>query len=262
MSATIGETIKRIRKSLGLTQTDVAERLFTTPQNISRVESGEGEPTAEMLVGLSKLFEVSVDALVGHDRLSDRELMEQLRGYLRTADGEDVAEKTFTACRAMLDGRVLTCFEASQVGRAPTYSTVRTPNLRAVYSDKPDRPRLFAAVEATSVQVEGETMARMIEVFRALTDPAVYAVMDGLSRRPELAKEYDKSSFCTAFGVEERNFDGVIASLRTLALVTETELSLNGASITLYRPRMGDQAVLLLTLADRLYRGTPDGMAH
>ena len=64
MSKSIGENIKAIRKSLGLTQTEVAEKLYTTPQNISRVESGEGEPTAEMLIGMAEVFNVSVDTLV------------------------------------------------------------------------------------------------------------------------------------------------------------------------------------------------------
>lgn len=104
MSEKTGENIRKIRRSLGYTQTEVAEKLFTTAQNISRVESGDGEPTVEMLIGLSELFGVSIDTLLCHDVRSESELMDRVRLCLKAP-----AE---TKCRKSSFGSAKICFTA------------------------------------------------------------------------------------------------------------------------------------------------------
>ena len=74
MSGDIGVNIKKLRKERGLTQNDIAEKLFTTPQNVSRVESGDGEPTVEMLINMADIFNVSVDTLVGRRQIFESEI--------------------------------------------------------------------------------------------------------------------------------------------------------------------------------------------
>lgn len=262
MSQQIGANIKKIRKSLGLTQNDVAERLFTTPQNVSRVESGEGEPTAEMLMGLATLFDVSVDTLVCRDDIPEEELMGRIRGYVGAAASEEASETIFRVCRNLLGGRYLACFGEADRAEKTTYSTVTTDNLTCVYSDKPDRARIFAAVESRSVRPEEEASANLMKVFRALTDPAVYKILNKLSEEPQTARDYDRISFCTVFGIGDAEFDGVTAALGALGLLAVSDIVLNDAPITLYRPRLNERTVLLLSLADLLYNASPDGNAH
>ena len=52
-----------------MTQEDVAEAVFVAPQSVSKWERGETTPDIEMLPALAKLFGVSVDALLGVDRI-------------------------------------------------------------------------------------------------------------------------------------------------------------------------------------------------
>lgn len=57
-----------LRKKAGLSQSDVAERLFVTRQAVSRWEQGDTVPEVETLLSLSKLFNVSVNTLLGSPR--------------------------------------------------------------------------------------------------------------------------------------------------------------------------------------------------
>ncbi len=54
-----------LRKKAGLSQSDVAERLFVTRQAVSRWEQDGTVPEPETLLALSKLFGVSVNTLLG-----------------------------------------------------------------------------------------------------------------------------------------------------------------------------------------------------
>ena len=61
----IGENIKRLRTANGLTQKELAEKLFVTAQAVSRWENGEVEPSATTIYEMSKIFNVSIDELFG-----------------------------------------------------------------------------------------------------------------------------------------------------------------------------------------------------
>lgn len=58
--------LKALRKSLGLTQQEVADALGTTQQSITRWEAGRSEPNIFWLKALSTFFRVSIDTLVKH----------------------------------------------------------------------------------------------------------------------------------------------------------------------------------------------------
>lgn len=64
--------IKKYRKAKGLTQNDVAQALFVTPQSVSKWERGEVLPSMEKLCDLSKLLSVSLDVLLDHCPLDAR----------------------------------------------------------------------------------------------------------------------------------------------------------------------------------------------
>jgi len=61
---TIGENIKRLRNAKGMTQKDLAEACFITPQALSRWENGTAEPGTSSLKRLAEIFGVSVDELI------------------------------------------------------------------------------------------------------------------------------------------------------------------------------------------------------
>ena len=61
----VGKRIKESRKIAGLTQKEVASILMMTQQQYSRFETGIFERDYSQLIQISKLFNVSVDYLLG-----------------------------------------------------------------------------------------------------------------------------------------------------------------------------------------------------
>lgn len=59
------EIILELRTRHGLTQEDLAEKLYVTRQAVSRWETGETLPNTETLKRLSMLFDVSINTLLG-----------------------------------------------------------------------------------------------------------------------------------------------------------------------------------------------------
>ena len=61
----IHEQIAFLRKQKGMTQEELAKTLGVTNQAVSKWESGQCCPDIQLLPVLAKLFEVSVDELLG-----------------------------------------------------------------------------------------------------------------------------------------------------------------------------------------------------
>ena len=62
------EVFAQLRQRTGLSQSEVAERLFVTRQAVSRWERGETIPEVETLQALSRLVGVSINTLLGSPR--------------------------------------------------------------------------------------------------------------------------------------------------------------------------------------------------
>jgi len=60
--------IYELRTGKGMSQDELAEKLFVTRQAVSRWENGETVPNTETLKLLSKLFDVSINTLLGSPR--------------------------------------------------------------------------------------------------------------------------------------------------------------------------------------------------
>ena len=78
------EVLRSLRDQHGLTQEELAERLFVTRQAVSRWENGETLPNTDTLRRLSALFGVSINTLLG----SPRQLVCQCCGMPLTDDGQ------------------------------------------------------------------------------------------------------------------------------------------------------------------------------
>lgn len=65
MKLTIGENIRDHRRKHDLTQEELAERLGVSYQSVSRWENGTTYPDIELLPAISKLFDITVDELIG-----------------------------------------------------------------------------------------------------------------------------------------------------------------------------------------------------
>ena len=61
----IGGNIKRLRLEKGLTQKNLADKLFVSAQAVSRWENNEVEPSIGTIMELARIFEVTADEILG-----------------------------------------------------------------------------------------------------------------------------------------------------------------------------------------------------
>ena len=65
----LSEKLQELRKQKGLTQEELAQKLYVSRTAVSKWESGRGYPGIESLRAIARLFSVSVDALLSSDKL-------------------------------------------------------------------------------------------------------------------------------------------------------------------------------------------------
>ena len=63
------QKLQELRKRKGITQEELAEKLYVTRTAISKWESGRGYPNIESLKAIAKFFSVTVDELLSADEL-------------------------------------------------------------------------------------------------------------------------------------------------------------------------------------------------
>lgn len=75
---TIGDSLKRFRKQIGLSQTEIAERIGIAQQVYYRYESGRNMPSAEVILKLADAYNVSTDYLLGRSDAPNYEVADKL----------------------------------------------------------------------------------------------------------------------------------------------------------------------------------------
>ena len=81
------DVILKLRTQMGLSQEDLAQKVFVTRQAVSRWENGETIPNIDTLKLLSRLFDVSINTLLG----APRELVCKCCGM--TLDDTDISRE-------------------------------------------------------------------------------------------------------------------------------------------------------------------------
>ncbi|MBL4753093.1 MAG: helix-turn-helix transcriptional regulator [Flavobacteriales bacterium] len=84
--AALGERIQQLRKTIGLTQNELAKRIDVSHTQMARYEIKGVQPPADVLKKLADVFDTSIDFLVRGDiddkaaeSLEDAELIKQLK---------------------------------------------------------------------------------------------------------------------------------------------------------------------------------------
>ena len=65
---TFAEKLKSLRKQSGMSQEKLAERLGVSRQAITKWETDAGIPEVENLMGISSVFDISIDELLGIEK--------------------------------------------------------------------------------------------------------------------------------------------------------------------------------------------------
>lgn len=84
MEIYVGENIRRLRKERSLTQENLAEILQISPQSVSKWERGEAYPDITMLPAIANCFGVTIDVLLGNDKiLTEEQIQKHIAEYKR-----------------------------------------------------------------------------------------------------------------------------------------------------------------------------------
>ena len=81
--------LKQLRELNHMTQRQAAEAIGCTQGNYSRYETGEREPSIELLVRMAAAFGVSVDYLIGNADVDDMVLSTDERDLILAARAAD-----------------------------------------------------------------------------------------------------------------------------------------------------------------------------
>ena len=101
MELYIADTLKALRASRGNTQEDLANHLCVSIQAVSKWERGEGLPDITMLPGIAAYYDVTVDTLLGCDRLKKEEALRTFQIEIHKLAHQGKTEKMLTLCREM-----------------------------------------------------------------------------------------------------------------------------------------------------------------
>ena len=73
-----GERVKKLRLSAGMTQEQLAERIWVTKAAISNYELSERNPSPETIIKIAGVFGVTTDYLLGLEDKRSRHIPQQL----------------------------------------------------------------------------------------------------------------------------------------------------------------------------------------
>lgn len=97
MNKTLGQRIAELRKKVGLTQNELADKLMVSNKAVSKWESDNGNPSIEFLPELSKILNCTIDfLLMGADNTQDAKLPLQLNLDNNISEPQDLIQLTHT----------------------------------------------------------------------------------------------------------------------------------------------------------------------
>ncbi len=95
---TFGNILKKIRQDNNMTQDELAKRIDTSRSNIANYENGKNMPSVDILEKIAKLFDCTIDYLLGKSDIHNPEEIQKVQfanaGGLDTKglDEEDLEE--------------------------------------------------------------------------------------------------------------------------------------------------------------------------
>lgn len=83
------KNLKKARENIGLTQKELAKKIFVTSKTIFNYENGEREPDLKTLIQLSKVLNVPIDYLIG---IKDTLFLEDVKSKITMMEKEELVE--------------------------------------------------------------------------------------------------------------------------------------------------------------------------
>ena len=85
----IGQFIKEQRKTKGMTQIQLADKICVSEKTISKWECGNGFPDTSLMLPLCKALDISANELLSGKKLTSEEYIEQAESNLITLKSQE-----------------------------------------------------------------------------------------------------------------------------------------------------------------------------
>lgn len=102
MKINIGENLKKLRLSKGLTQEQAAEVFGVSAQAVSRWENNTAYPDITLLPGIAMFYDTSIDAFVGMDEIRSEERIRWIHGQVISLVSDGQADEAINLLRDSL----------------------------------------------------------------------------------------------------------------------------------------------------------------
>ena len=283
---TMGERIRELRKTAGMTQEELGNKLGVSAQAVSNWERGS-VPDTELIPKIADCFGVAIDALFGreYDNYDVYALMSKyIAGDPETKkDGlrKEAIERAFETCGMALASTIFlkddneeNYFTSwSQQNRDSVREFMTHPN-KHTKSDKDDLTALMDRTEEMPFFLympEGKGRGKKLlentdygTLFSVLADPdffraAVWIQGHQVSRNETEPWEarFTKQTFIEKVGISEERADELLDKLRRFGLIFVRELELDDTVIPVYSSRWNPYFLMLLQVA-YYYLHTPN----
>ncbi len=244
--------LKELRERTGLTQAELADKLYITAQSVSKWENGLSEPEIDTLCRISDIFEISVDTLLDRPPVYKKDMAKRLKKYLSNSEEptDDMLLMLRAAVSSMLDG-------GEKLSSLPTYSYMQGKNRIFTYSDRENAPRLSLVADGLNKVFESSGFA-CCEYLSALSDKDVISVISKLEKL-EFNIDYDKYSLLKILEIPEDVFEKVIDKLIFVKAVRKYGIMINHKAVTVYTKGNISPALCVYAIANQMFLQGPDG---
>ncbi len=100
----IARRLSFFREKIGLTQTELAEKVGVSDKVISKWECGETKPSVDVLPALADAFDISIDDLFNRTHDCTHDICTSAREYIRAAEPSEVVDKIQKVLSHMIIG--------------------------------------------------------------------------------------------------------------------------------------------------------------
>ena len=93
MTIELGNRLAQLRKEKGISQEELADKLGVSRQAVSKWERGEASPDTDNLIELAKIYNISLDELVGNKKEEKEEKHEEKKEETKTSGGIHITDE-------------------------------------------------------------------------------------------------------------------------------------------------------------------------
>ena len=252
---TFGEVVRAERTKKGLTQEKLGEMLGVSSQAVSKWETTGCYPDAELLVPLANALDVSLDALFRNGQVTERDAALMVFSLMQK-EMEREGGKPFELIRRLCwvtQGAWFGIYDPTPA--ADGMSSITDDDGFTEVSCEPYAP--FFSVFPEPENGWGEAVGDEEEirsVFAALGDKSVMkALLFLLTKEREYL--FEPALLTKELGIDAGELDAVMSGLRTLDMVSEAPVVINGECRKLYYYHRNEKVIPLLLFA-KFVRGS------